>query len=798
VRVPWRSTRRVSVVAYLVTAFTICVLALAALMALTTASSFQRERTRAQIELQSAARDNANQAAQQSTQTVQYMQGMADLPGVRSLDAAQCRTALSGLSSLLNGQEPSGYLEVYRGDGSLVCGLYPTGVAAPAAASGAWFTQVTQTKKAADGGMAFDAILKRPAMTIALPVLATNGTTAVMRLVFGSSSWAPLQAPPGAVKETVLIEMDPKAELVLSTSANSPVKVGKADPAWASQLGNGTRTVHDPDGIERMYVGFTAANGWHVYAGLPKAVAVASARAELRRNLIVGLAVMVLVIGLGVILERRLARPIRKLRRTIAAASRDSHVHAEVAGPSEVAALATAFNETIDQRRELEQQLTHQALHDPLTGLPNRALLDDRLQVALARKQRNGRSTLCVLFLDLDRFKVINDSYGHERGDQVLVAIGERLSQALRPGDTVARFGGDEFVVLAEGIRDEAHAIDVASRLQEAIEEPIEAGGAVLHATATIGLALAVPGSTSSDLLRDADAAMYRGKELTRGSVEIFDENLGARARTRAETENALRLGLRNREFVVQYQPEVDVRTGRMTGVEALVRWQHPERGLVGPNDFIPVAEESGLISDLGDFVLADAARNLVEWQAAGLDLTIAVNLSPRQLTDVNLPARVAAILADSGAPADRIVLEMTESALVEDDPRTLSVLDGLKAMGVRLALDDFGTGYASLSYLRTFPVDVVKVDRSFVGDIDKTPGGAAIVAAVLAMGEGLGLVTVAEGVEHVSQLQALDRMGCRLAQGFYLAMPQDADAIAKLAGRDLRRRRRRATASAA
>ena len=284
---------------------------------------------------------------------------------------------------------------------------------------------------------------------------------------------------------------------------------------------------------------------------------------------------------------------------------------------------------------------------------------------------------------------------------------------------------------------------------------------------------------------------MYRGKERRRGGVEIFDEALGARARARADTEADLRQGLTRGEFIVEYQPEVDVATGRMTGVEALVRWARPKCGIRPPSEFISIAEETGMILELGDFVLTEACRQLVEWQDDGLELTVSVNLSPRQLIDPELPTRVKEILASTGASPTRVVLEMTESALVEDDPRTMGILAELRAMGVRLALDDFGTGYASLSYLRSFPVDIVKVDRSFTGDLGQRKDGAAIVAAVLAMGQSLGLTTVAEGVEKRGQLRALEAMGCSLAQGFYLAKPQGASTIRALAGRDLRDRRR-------
>jgi diguanylate cyclase (GGDEF)-like protein len=786
-RIFGRTTRRASVGVYLISAFALCIAALGGLMALTTASSFAREKNRASIELKAAAQVNADAAANTVPQTLGFVGQLAQGPQLASLDPAQCRAGLSGLASLMSTYAGAGHIEIYRPDGSLVCGLEPPNAHSTELPRGAWFGRAISTNQPVDAGTAIDPVTGQPGITIAVPFPATQGRTGVMVLVL-STNTAPIDLPAGAARQMVLIELDPARQIVLSTSAKAPVRVGRFTSSWMSHpVPGGYASVKDVDGVSRMYAEVTASNGWHVLAGLPRNVALQSAQAELRRNLALGLGVVLLVGALGALLIRRLARPVRRLRGAIASAKSDSTARAPVEGPAEIAEVAEAFNETIEQRQQLEVQLTHQALHDPLTELPNRALLDDRLAVALSRRSREGRTHLAVLFLDLDRFKVINDSYGHARGDQVLRAVGERLRSELRPGDTVARFGGDEFVVLAENVKSGAEALDVASRLQEAIQRPVTVAEGESHVTATIGIALAALGSTPEELLRDADAAMYRGKERRRGSIELFDEQLGARARQRAELEVALRRGLSRGEFVVHYQPEVELATGRMTGVEALVRWVRPRHGMVPPLEFIPIAEETGLILELGDFVLEDACRHLVDWRNDGLDLTVSVNLSPRQLTDPMLPQRVADILERTSAPATRLVLEMTESALIEDDPRTMAVVGGLKAMGIRLALDDFGTGYASLSYLRHFPVDVVKVDRSFVGDLGRRKGGAAIVAAVLAMGKSLGLVTVAEGVEELSQLGALDRMGCVLAQGFYLAKPQEAEHILALAQQDLR-----------
>ncbi|MBV8305832.1 MAG: EAL domain-containing protein [Acidimicrobiia bacterium] len=719
-------------------------------------------------------------------ETAQFLDQLAHEPQLAALDPAQCRAALGSLATIMAAEQA--HIELYNSDKSVVCALAPPGIAAQDVLPGPWFAAAASSGKVVDGGTDIDPLTGVPSLIIAIPVPSTAGRTGVLAVSIATGATS-LQPPAGAAANTTLVELDPTRTIVLAASPHAPVSVGALRSSWAPARAGGTRTVSDVDGIKRLYAEVTAKNGWHVLAGIPTASALAPARAELRRNLLFGVAIVVAVAGLGVLLGRRLARPVRRLRRTIEAAKADNTVTAPVEGPMEIAAVAEAFNETIAERRDLEAQLSHQALHDPLTGLANRALLDDRLRMALTRRRRDAGATLAVLFFDVDRFKVINDSHGHERGDVVLVAVARRLQGELRAGDTLARFGGDEFVVLAEEVDSELEALDLGRRLQDAIAEPLVLDtGDTAHVTATVGIALAGPDSTAGELLRDADAAMYRGKERGRARAEIFDEELGERARKRAEIEAALRAGLRRGEFVVHYQPEVDVSTGRMTGVEALVRWDRPEYGLVSPAEFIPVAEETGLIVELGDFVLRQACSQLVEWRRDGMDLTMSVNLAPRQLVDPQLPRRVRHVLESTGAPAASLVLEMTESGLVENDHRTMAVLRDLKDMGVRLALDDFGTGYASLSYLRHFPVDVVKVDRSFVSDLGTgADSKGTIVAAVLAMGHGLGLVTVAEGVEEMSQLGALEEMGCALAQGFFFARPQPAHVIPRLARRDLR-----------
>ncbi len=441
----------------------------------------------------------------------------------------------------------------------------------------------------------------------------------------------------------------------------------------------------------------------------------------------------------------------------------------------------------VSDRKRAERDLAHQALHDALTGLPNRSLFQDRLSQALARMDRSS-SLLAVLFVDLDRFKVINDSLGHDAGDRLLVISAQRLFSALRPADTVARFGGDEFVVLCEELEDVTEATRLAQRLADALAEPVVEGAEELRVAASIGIAVATSSQpTPEELLRDADAAMYRAKDRGRGRFEIFDEAMRARAMGRLQIENGLHRALQHDELRVFYQPVVSVSTERIVGTEALVRWEHPDRGLLEPAEFIGVAEECGLIIPLGAWVLEQACRQAQRWNTPpGGVLEVAVNLSSRQLLQPDLVEQVQAMVSESGVDPElmHMCLEITESAMMDDAVVTMRTLERLRELGVRIAVDDFGTGYSSLAYLSRFPVDVLKIDRSFVAGLGERDQSRAIVASIVELGHALGLEVVAEGVETDEQLLLLREVGCDLAQGFLLARPQPADLVTELLGR--------------
>jgi diguanylate cyclase (GGDEF)-like protein/PAS domain S-box-containing protein len=423
----------------------------------------------------------------------------------------------------------------------------------------------------------------------------------------------------------------------------------------------------------------------------------------------------------------------------------------------------------ISERKEAELELSHAALHDSLTGLPNRALFLDRLGLALRRTERRSGS-VAVLFGDLDRFKIVNDSLGHDAGDRLLVDVAKRIAAALRPADTVARFGGDEFTILCEDIAGEIEAATIAQRIVDVFREPFVLEDGEVFLAISLGIAIARgDDDRAADLIRDADAAMYRAKERGKGRYEIFDEAMRADAVARLETESALRRALDRNELRLHYQPEIDLATGAIAGYEALVRWEHPVRGLLGPGAFLPLAEETGLIVGIGEWVLREACTDARRWTQP---LTLSVNVSARQLAQHDLVAMVRRALSETGTDPSTVCLEITESAVMESGAATTAQLRALKSLGVRLAIDDFGTGFSSLAHLRRFPVDVLKIDGTFVSGLGDQPQDASIAAAVISLAHALGLTTVAEGVETDEQVTILRRLGCDRGQGHLFAPP--------------------------
>jgi diguanylate cyclase (GGDEF)-like protein/PAS domain S-box-containing protein len=449
---------------------------------------------------------------------------------------------------------------------------------------------------------------------------------------------------------------------------------------------------------------------------------------------------------------------------------------------SAVAGVVATYHD-VTERITFEQKLTKLAFRDPLTGLANRAHFKDRLQQALVQADARGRS-VALIFFDLDNFKIVNDSLGHACGDRVLRVVADRLRSCLRRDDTAGRFGGDEFTVLIDNITGLSQVMPIVDRLRTALRDPIRIEGRDLFIGGSIGIALSTPNQDSTDdLLRKADLAMYHAKVNGKGCHAIFDAKLNAAAMERLELETELRLAIERKELRVYYQPIVSLRSKRICEVEALIRWQHPRMGLVLPSRIIPIAEETGLIIDIGQWVLEEACRQVRTWQLCcpGKPLQLSVNLSARQFRHANLVNEISLALRESALDPSNLTIEITESDLIHDPAGTIEKLMALKATGVRLAIDDFGTGYSSLSYLKQFPVDTLKIDRSFVQGIEADPYDRAIAQSVIALASALGLSVIGEGIETVGQAAQLRSLGCRRGQGYLFARPLPADLFQEL-----------------
>jgi diguanylate cyclase (GGDEF)-like protein len=447
--------------------------------------------------------------------------------------------------------------------------------------------------------------------------------------------------------------------------------------------------------------------------------------------------------------------------------------------------LALTDARTRDDMRHALEDAIHQALHDPLTGLPNRSLFVDRLAQSLGRV-RAGGPNLAVLFVDLDNFKMINDSSGHATGDKLLAAVGARITECFRSIDTVARFGGDEFAIVVEGIIDGAQADAAAARLLDALTAPLRVGDDRFSVGASIGVVVGKAGDRPEELLLNADVAMYHAKALGKGRWSVFRPEMHSSLMERIEMEAALRAAIECDQLHLAYQPIVDLRTGATVGAEALLRWTHPTRGVIPPAEFIPLAEETGLIVEIGRWVLERACRDASGWVVPTrptAPLHLSVNLSAGQMQDVGLVSHLRQVLAENAFPASRLTLEITESVLIDDAEMAAERLGELKSTGVRLALDDFGTGYSSLSYLRRFPIDIVKIDKSFIDGLVTDSGDDKLVEAIVNLSQALSLETTAEGVETAAQHSRLLEMGCELGQGFHFARPMSSsDLDARLA----------------
>jgi len=459
--------------------------------------------------------------------------------------------------------------------------------------------------------------------------------------------------------------------------------------------------------------------------------------------------------------------------------------HTEINCLMDVAALLVTeleLRSDLSLKRQTQEHLLYSTLHDALTGLPNRSLFTERLRHAMRRAARHPDDLFAVLFLDLDRFKDVNDNLGHFAGDELLRAVARRLEACIRPEDTVARLSGDEFAILLESITDISDAGRVAERIEEALSFPINLAGAEVRTSASMGI---VTSSMAHDqpeqLLRSADMAMYRAKAAGRARYEMFDREMHSDSLARLQLETDLRRAVELSEFRLHYQPLVSLRTGRVTGFEALVRWEHPERGLAHPAEFIPVAEETGLIVPIGRWVLVEACRRMKEWQASHpreVPLTIGVNLSVRQFSQPDLLDQINHALDSTGLAPSALRLEITESAIIDKGPFAIAILSQIRELGVQVYLDDFGTGYSSLSYLHGLPIDAIKIDRTFVSSMDTDEKSLRLVRTILTLAEIVGVRAEAEGISTVEQLRELRYLNCEQGQGYLFSAPITHDAV--------------------
>ena len=665
---------------------------------------------------------------------------------------------------------PGSHVDIVRPDGRVMCSsakLAAVGVSQPAAE----WPHPKAGERVVVSGSFVDDVTGQSAIAFVAAVRDTKGrAVGTVGVVVPTQGVAqPLADAFGGPRHYQFALVDAGAHRVLSQSAQLPNSkpargaVGSADPmAQAGFLYGSSPVAH---------------TNWLVFAGNDPHVVLASTRLVLLRGaLLAGIVLAVLLLSIAVV-SRRITRPLREL--TDAVGGTGPHIGdvlCAIQGPREVTRLAAEFRSATAARAVYEAQLSHQALHDPLTGLPNRALLAERLTESVERATRHGCS-VAVLFLDLDRFKLVNDSLGHDIGDHVLITTAGRLLDVAPPGATLARFGGDEFVVVAE-VADDAASRRLADELLAIVDDPIETANHVVRITASIGIAISTPERRPADLIRDADTAMYAAKEHGRGRAERYNDRLHDQARTRLTLASEFRVALDRDELHVAYQPKISLATGEIVGVEGLLRWDHPALGSVSPGKFIPVAEETDAIVRVGEFVLEQACRQAVAWRTAGIDLTMAVNISGRQIARGDLPAIVGSVLSISGLRPDRLCLELTESLLMADTIATRRTLSELHELGVRLSIDDFGTGYSSLAYLHRFPVDELKIDRTFVSALTNQAQPTPLVTAMIAMGKALGLTTVAEGVETLEQATFLRTLRCDEAQGFLFAHPQTAEAL--------------------
>jgi diguanylate cyclase (GGDEF)-like protein len=686
-------------------------------------------------------------------------EGVAAQPGLAKAfhqPHGGCQLTASGTQAF-----PTVRIDLVSADGHVVCSSLPALAARTSAvhAGSGWLRAALRSHTTLVDPRATDAVTRAPALVVAAPVPGPEGAAGAVAVVVRLSGTGAALAH--------AFEGVHHAGFTVVRRATGAV-ASSSDPA--SGLHSGPRRLFGSADVP--------GTGWRVYSAIPRSTVLADARGTLTRQALVGLLALLILALAAWLLNRRVAGPLGAIADAVSSGGRERDgSRLPETGTAEITALARAFNTMLDVREGHEAQLVYQAGHDQLTGLPNRVLLREQLDEAL---RGDTRTISAVLWFGVGRLDVVNDSFGHEEGDRVLVAVAARLSEVLGSGDTLARFDGDQFVVLSESVCTGAGS-DLAARLQRCLEKPLPGpdGDIVIHGS--IGIADARGGESNPDeLLRQADSAMREARRTGR-SVCRFDRALQDRATRHLKIEHDIWHALRRDEFVLHYQPLLELPTGRIVGAEALVRWCHPERGMIAPLEFIPIAEQTGQIVPIGRLVLAAACRQAAAWRDAGHPLRVSVNVAVAQLRADSFAADVALALSDAGLSPDLLCLEVTESSLLSAAGSGSAGIEALRRLGVRISIDDFGTGYSSLSYLHQMPVDELKIDRSFVSRLDHDSRDRHLVAAIMGMARALDIEVVAEGVETDEQRELLAGFDCRLAQGYLFSAPRPADELLAL-----------------
>jgi diguanylate cyclase (GGDEF)-like protein len=720
------------------------------------------------------ARRAASRIASATADAERSAAGIAAQPGLEKAFTAaprDCQLSVEGSDAF-----PSVRLDIVSAGGHVACTSKPS----PAVTRGAvhrgsaWLTRALHARGPFVAWNSTDAATHQPSVAAVAPVAAGGKVVgAVVAFEHVPNAGSALAANVGGSRHPSFALADGASGAVIASSATrrrgGSSRFTRAQGEWPGV-----------DGVRRIY-GSAPVPGsrWRVYAGERRAAVLAEAHGTLTRQVLVGLVALLILAAAGLLLSRRVTGPLRALSRAVdrAAWEQESGTRMPESGAAEVVTLAHRFNALLDMRAGHEAELLHQATHDPQTGLPNAVLFRQRLDAALSPHVRGvGVAVLC---LRVNRLDVVNEGFGRATGDRVLAETAARLSRELRPGDMLARSGGSEFVVLCPNLG-EAGALDMAERLHSCLAEPFRGPVSDVVLNASVGFTSARDDATSDQLMREADSAMREARRSGH-DVQRFDHELQLRATEHLAVEHALWAALQEEQLRVYYQPLVDLRSGKVVGAEALVRWRHPERGILSPAEFVTIAEETGQIGQIDRFVLEQACRQTSAWTEAGHPLRVSVNVAAGHLNDHRFSDFVQRVLRDTGLPARQLCLEITETSLMREAARGGEHLAGLKRLGLSLSIDDFGTGYSSLAYLHHLPVDELKIDRSFIARLGRDRRDRHLVEAIVGMARALGLDVLAEGVESEQQLQVLGGLGCTRVQGYLFARPQPADRMLAL-----------------